>query len=621
MTTIFKCRGCRRLTLISDKLPGETVRCSKCGASGNVVDLDEIGKTLIHCEHCGAKGIVLKEKFKADISCPKCHQLIRHQVTNKQIISSSNIASQKDAEPDKPVSTVSQNAMPPTSLRQKQERVPGAADVAASLIAKSPTRDAEKIAGENLQTPSPDAQTASDDEKNRGKQPNENAVKTTQPEENQPILGDQQLDRADTETANDEKADRSSTPKKTATEQAFEEAPVKIQTKPDEQNGCEETPAPVRCSGKILKYLNSHETNGLIQCEAMRYWFHRNQFREKITTVMPRPGTIVTFLLKTSQKYPARQEAYDIVIEPVESNRNKLPLYEWAYIRNEENVYRNLAKMALPEDWGNGRNGFQEYPFPILFQYFHNTFARLQDEDKIVELTADPEKSMAAFNTGLVDKRYEPIFALFEPNPRAEETGVKWQFRSFCIAGERDGRDLVRYFNPLPEPPHYFENAADLIYDVSTGIPAINWEHILLDNIDRLPKKFLEQCCGRDVLKRYRGGRSYDYSGLRRHIKRDKDCERNMIERLKSAVSLAVKKVRWNYKTAIPQYNTRQKSLELLLPLCLVSSGRVDLALVVEKTDSGRYFGKTILTPDWAYNNARLLCRLDGNWLIPKSIH
>ncbi len=597
------------------------MRCTKCGASGEAMNLDEIGKTLIRCEHCGARGIVLKEKFKEAISCPKCHREIHPQVSKRQKVSPHDVSKRKSAEHDKSDPTVSQDAMLSTSPRQKQEKASHTADVAPSLIEKTPTHEAEKTAGESPQSPSPDAQTASNDEKIRGKQANESEIKTMQPEENTLVLGDQHCDRADAETAHIEQNEHSSTPEKTAAEQAVEEAPVSIQTNPDDQGDRKEAPAPVRHSGKILKYLNSHETNGLIQCEAVRYWFHRNQFREKMTTATPRPGTVVTFLLKTSKKYPDRQEAHDIVIEPVESSRNKLPLYEWAYIRNEENVYRNLAKMALPEDWGNERNGFQEYPFPILFQYFHNTFARLQDEGKIIELTSEPEKSMAAFNTGLVDKRYEPIYALFEPNPRAAETGVKWQFRSFCIAGERDGRDLVRYFNPLPEPPHYFENAADLIYDINAGIPAINWEHILLDNIDRLPKKFLEQCCGRDVLKRYRGGRSYDYNGLRRHIKRDKDCERTMIERLKSAVALAVKKVRWNYKTAIPQYNTRQKSLELLLPLCLVSSARVDLALVVEKTDSGRYFGKTILTPDWAYNNARLLCRLDGNWLIPKSIH
>ena len=584
------------------------------------MDLDEIGKTLIHCEHCGAKGIVLKEKFSAGIACPKCHQIIHPQISKKQEISSPVISKQQRVEPDKPVSPVCQKVIPPAASRQKRETPSDPVDAATALIAKSPTRDAEKIADEDMVTPLPGTQPLNADAKESGKQSTPNDTKIAQPGKSGSLWGEQQSDSADNKTLKAEIDDYSLTPEKDISEQSGKENTSKIPITSDEQNGCTEFPAPPRYTGKILKYLNSHETNGLIQCEDMRYWFHRNQFREEIPKAAPKPGTIVTFLLKTSKKFPDRQEAVDIVIEPSETNRDRLPLYEWAYIRNEENVYRNLAKIALPEDWGYSKNGFQEYSYPILFQYFHNTFARLQDEDKIVEFVADPEKAIAAFNTGLVDKRYEPIFALFEPNPRAAETGVKWQFKSFCIAGERDGRDLVRFFNPLPAPPHYFENAADLIYDVNAGIPAINWEHILLDNIDRLPKKFLEKCCGRDVLKKHRNGRHYDYNGLRRHIKKDKDCEHTMIERLKSAVALAVKKVRWNYRAAIPQYNTRQKSLELLLPLCLVSSGQVDLALVVEKTDSGRYFGKTILTLDWAYNNARLVCRLDDNWLIPKSI-
>lgn len=60
--------------------------------------------------------------------------------------------------------------------------------------------------------------------------------------------------------------------------------------------------------------------------------------------------------------------------------------------------------------------------------------------------------------------------------------------------------------------------------------------------------------------------------------------------------------------------------MQLLLPLCLLSDDEVDLALAVEQTPSGSYLGHTVLPLDWAYKNARLICRPDSDWLIPKAI-
>lgn len=41
---------------------------------------------------------------------------------------------------------------------------------------------------------------------------------------------------------------------------------------------------------------------------------------------------------------------------------------------------------------------------------------------------------------------------------------------------------------------------------------------------------------------------------------------------------------------------------------------------MVEKADSGKYLAHTILPLDWAYKNARMVCRPDSNWLIPNRI-
>lgn len=90
---------------------------------------------------------------------------------------------------------------------------------------------------------------------------------------------------------------------------------------------------------------------------------------------------------------------------------------------------------------------------------------------------------------------------------------------------------------------------------------------------------------------------------------------RAIVNRVKDAIELAVKRIRWNFKTAIPQYDPPENKLSLPLPLALQSDESADVALVVEKTPAGSYLGHTILTLPMAYNNARLICRPDSDWL------
>ena len=91
-------------------------------------------------------------------------------------------------------------------------------------------------------------------------------------------------------------------------------------------------------------------------------------------------------------------------------------------------------------------------------------------------------------------------------------------------------------------------------------------------------------------------------------------------DRLRVSIDLAIKRVRWNYKTAIPSYFPKRDSLSLMLPLCLVDEEKADIALVVEQTLSGNYQGQTILTIPQAYIDARLMCRLTSDWLNPQQI-
>ena len=132
-------------------------------------------------------------------------------------------------------------------------------------------------------------------------------------------------------------------------------------------------------------------------------------------------------------------------------------------------------------------------------------------------------------------------------------------------------------FERLPECANYFDNASDLIYDTKLELRS-NVNHIIEDNIDRFPSSFQE-------MDRYQLGIL-----------------------LEGTINDAKRRIRRNYKTAVPQYY--KGKLQLLLPLCLTSKASADLALVVEK-ENNIYRASTCLTLDMAINNARLIAKPD----------
>lgn len=86
--------------------------------------------------------------------------------------------------------------------------------------------------------------------------------------------------------------------------------------------------------------------------------------------------------------------------------------------------------------------------------------------------------------------------------------------------------------------------------------------------------------------------------------------------RLDGAIEEVKKRVKTNYKLAVPQfYNNR---IQLLLPLNLTAgSPNPDLALAIHKISADTYTARTCLTLKMAYNNARLIVKPQSVWLRP----
>ncbi len=300
--------------------------------------------------------------------------------------------------------------------------------------------------------------------------------------------------------------------------------------------------------------------------------------------------------------------------------RSVMPLYHYAFIPIPEESYRRLASLALEEQWFFGSAPPSYFSYPILKNYLEYTFVRLQHEGKVA-ISADGKYS--TFNTGLVDRKYEPIYPLLGRDQRGRQQ--EWYLIGFCIPGQgSEGKTLVANFDPLPSTANYFDRPEEMFYDVHSGLPQVDWRHILQDNSDRLPLAFLQahgprqfvptavHNLSREAVDEYK----QDFADA---LDADSLAYGTMVAQCDRALRFALLKTQLNYKTAVPYYNPRKNCLQLLLPLDLMSMGTVDCALVVDRPSTAqRYVGHTILPLGWVYSNARLVCRLETHWLTPQ---
>jgi hypothetical protein len=249
-----------------------------------------------------------------------------------------------------------------------------------------------------------------------------------------------------------------------------------------------------------------------------------------------------------------------------------------------ETAFERLASMTKEsENWNfkkqEFRNKYSGQSYPILTNYLNYTFLRVQEQKKIV---FSKEKDKACFNTGLQTKRGKDIFATFFKNKKSIENNQNdWTFYSFIDSYS----DKMQYYRPTPDIATYITDANDLVFNNNLEIDT-NIGHIVEKNIDRFP------------------------AVLQGNVKMAENIIMGSIQSLKE-------KLRRNYKIAIPHWY--ENKIQLLLPLVLTNDDNIaELAFVVDKDkDRNIYRGKTVLTMDMAYVDARLITKPDDDWLTP----
>lgn len=251
----------------------------------------------------------------------------------------------------------------------------------------------------------------------------------------------------------------------------------------------------------------------------------------------------------------------------------RLPLEKFANLGDFDAKITTLKDLAQKESWEYRSTSGQN---PVLWSFLHYTFARTLEQGKIAEAEDDAGKDISCFNTGLVTDLQEEIFGLFAAN--TSNTDQKWFLLGFFKRSDR----RMSFFAQTPELATYFENSTELVYDWKREL-IVDYDHVIRDNGDRFPHNLGEQ-------------------------------PRVARAALEAAIQAAKRRVKRNYKTAVPQFYRGR--VQLLLPLCIASPAQADLAIVVER-DHEVYRASTVLTLDMAYNNARLLAKPDREWLDP----
>jgi hypothetical protein len=253
-----------------------------------------------------------------------------------------------------------------------------------------------------------------------------------------------------------------------------------------------------------------------------------------------------------------------------------LELFKFGFFPKYDQDILYLAGIAQREEWDFSDAPVKKYS--ILKNYLEHTFRRVKEQKK---LAFSLNNEIASFNTGLVTENLEDIYAFFQKNKIPGHS--PYVFKAWLK--KSDNRLLSHFSHSFPVVADYFDRPELLLFDPRCEIVP-DLDHIIQDNLTRFPTHL----------------QIADAGELRRQII-------GSIEETK-------KKVRSNYKVAVPQYFGGK--IQLLLPLSLTSgSPNPDLALVVHRLNDRTYTARTCLTLKMAYNNARLIVQPQSNWLKP----
>ena len=344
-------------------------------------------------------------------------------------------------------------------------------------------------------------------------------------------------------------------------------------------------PAQSRRRGLISEYSFMHGYGTITADDGTCYFLHRSHVLGEDYQAVEQ-GDEVFFTVEQIDTDSDTPPGRDPPASTVKVGDPRAALYRFAQFPYDPAQWLGgLAKKAAPEDWGyHHEYAAERDPYPVLRHYMQATFERLLEEQRldhptILEGTVPGGRAYAIFDTGLIDPMRRRIYALFDEH-RANDDPRRWWWRAFLTEEEGPMREVAA----LPGPADYLADPAALaIAPGEVASMRVDTKHILGDHLDRFPQR----------------------------LRSDPDLARQVFE---GALAELPDRVRRNYRLAVAQYY--RGSIHVLLPLHLSGASRpADLALVIERTTGGARRASTVLGADHAYRQARVIARLQSDWL------
>ncbi len=271
---------------------------------------------------------------------------------------------------------------------------------------------------------------------------------------------------------------------------------------------------------------------------------------------------------------------------------------------------------TLHESWGFSRGDIS-----VFKSYLYQTYTRLVYEGKV--LVSD-KYGLLVFNSGLVTPSYDDVYLCFE---RDEDSRSGWSYAGSCVAGESGlGKRLLDAFHDLPGRAEYVSDIADVVFDGSRAVVP-DYRHIVADRIGRFPAGYLDRRLlgfpdlaqelddARAMKERGIRGADEAFQRIGAFVWEENSLRNGIRGDLDAALRKASRRAQWNFRTAIPAYYPRRNSMGFLLPLCMENEDVADLVMVTSLSRAGTYIGETVLDMRMAYTNARLVNRLESEWL------
>ena len=294
------------------------------------------------------------------------------------------------------------------------------------------------------------------------------------------------------------------------------------------------------------------------------------------------------------------------------------------YAGNWYSEYHKLKKMAAPEYWGeNDRTLISK----LAFSYHGASF-----QDKIKKAKGS-DINRYLFNTGFVNPVGKEIYGVLSKPSPADISDLdkayiyKWE--GFAIPGQGSryeslGKEIVSYFDTFPPKADFAIgiNADDLQFDANASI-FLDEDHILIDNVNRLPIEFIEDSweSSEDGVRARLATckKDEDYDWIREKIEADIGLKSRLYKKLQEAAEYSIKRCSEHPEDVVVTYFPSGNTADLVIPLVLDDRKDKDhdgdVGLVISKQPSGNYQGETILTTDMVYNSAYIIRKVAAQWV------